>query len=210
MKTLLIKYLPSGDDSMTLKLLNSFLEQIPNGELEIRDLLKDPAPAFSLESLKAYKLRNYMGKTLNNEQAESLKKNDSLVRQFKQADLIVLAYPMHNFSMPGPIKTYFDSVMLNGETFGTNDDSMKHKKSLTLFTSGGDYSQQYTHMDTIRPLTKILFDFMKFEDHRVVSVATSNQQTTEANFQKAAEELKSLVKEWYKKEKKYEDSLSSI
>ena len=40
---------------------------------------------------------------------------DRMTEQLKSADIVAIAYPMNNFSMPAPVKAWFDSVMLKGK-----------------------------------------------------------------------------------------------
>jgi Acyl carrier protein phosphodiesterase len=60
-----------------------------------------------------------MGEKITPEQEKNIANLYRMTAQFKSADVVVLAYPMYNFSVPAMIKAYFDSVMLKGETFDT-------------------------------------------------------------------------------------------
>ena len=46
MKTLIIKYLPTGEKSQTKKLLDLFLQETKNQNIEVVDLLKEEIPIF--------------------------------------------------------------------------------------------------------------------------------------------------------------------
>ena len=47
---------------------------------------------------------------------------DRMTTQLKSANIIVVAFPMYNFSMPAIVKAWFDSVMQRGVTFGNETD----------------------------------------------------------------------------------------
>jgi FMN-dependent NADH-azoreductase len=202
MKTLIIKYLPSGPRSHSLKLLNSFTKAIGQHPVETVDLLSEKLPIFSEASLSAYGKRNYMKQELTPSEAATLADHDRLIKQFKAADVIVMAYPMHNFGMPGIVKTYFDAIMFNGETFEMGKKLMAGKKALTLYTAGGIYTPdhvalEYPHWDTLSLNAKINFGFMGFDQSEVIAASLRDPATEAERMNAAAEKITALVKKWY-------------
>jgi FMN-dependent NADH-azoreductase len=211
-KTLLISYLPAADRSNTKQLLDAFIEKVENTEVEHLNLLDNPPPFFNETSLAAYGMRNYGGAELDSDQQKAIAPMDKLVKQFKSADVVVMAYPMHNFGMPGIIKTYFDAVLQHGELFkyGANgpEGLMKGKKALTLFASGGAYTpgtatHEYPSWDTLSVLSRILFSFMGFE--KIESVGAQGVLNPAPGFREsvienAKQQLSAIVDEWYAKE----------
>ena len=207
MKTLLVTYLPSGRLSNTRKLVDAFIEDVgPKTTLETLDLLRDSPPLFSEESIAAYYKRNYRGEALSATEANLLSTRDRLTHQFKSADIIVMAYPMHNFSMPAAVKAYFDSVMQAGETFKYGpsgpEGTMQGKNALTIFTSGGIYphekvSIEYPYWDTLTMLAKIEFSFMRFAEAEVVGTSLRDPELSEKNFDEAGARIKKVVDRWY-------------
>src|SRR5665647_989272 len=103
MKTLIISYLPRGERSKTKQILDAFLENA-TGETEQLDLNKDVPDLFLPENLSAYYRRNYAGEELSEIDKKHLEKMDKMTEQFLNADKIVLAYPMYNFSLPAVVK----------------------------------------------------------------------------------------------------------
>jgi len=116
MKTLLVKYTPRNERSNTKKLLDAFREKIRNSETEELDLCSDVPDMFLEENLLAYIQRNYLGNALTPEQKKLMSKMDRMTEQLKSADIVVVAFPMNNFSMPAAVKAWFDSVILKGQT----------------------------------------------------------------------------------------------
>ena len=162
-------------------------------------------------------MRNYMGRVLNEDQLAIMSNYDKIATEFKSSDMVVFAYPMHNFCMPGIVKTYFDCVMMKEETWSYQDSSptvltkgkpfglMSGKKVLTIFTSGGNYDmqKQESHSlnpmikecrDTITPLSKILFDFMGFSESSVICTSCSSNEGKTERFEKAKENILTYVK----------------
>jgi len=200
MKTLIVKYLPSGANSNTKKLLDLFLAEISGQEIEEIDLLKDQMPIFNEASIQAYYKRNYGGQKLDSNEAKLLEKNDQLIAQLKSADVLVLAAPMHNFGFPAAMKAYLDAVIFNGETFEMGKKLMAQKKALALFTSGGIYSEDkfgfdYPDWNSLALNAKINFSFMGFDEGEVVG--TSLRGDAEKNLSEVKEKILKIVKKWY-------------
>jgi FMN-dependent NADH-azoreductase len=202
MKTLIVKYLPTGTESKSKKLLDLFLQEIKGQQIEIIDLLKEPMPIFNETSIQAYYKRNYAGQKLNETEAKLLQENDKLVAQLKSVDVLVMAYPMHNFGMPAAVKAYLDAVILNGETFEMGKKLMAGKKALTLFTSGGIYSDSsfnfdYPNWNTIALLAKVNFNFMGFDQSQTISTSLRDPATEGERLAEVKNKIQEVVRNWY-------------
>lgn len=202
MKTLVIKYLPSGPNSNTKQVLDLFLKETSSQNIETIDLLKEQMPIFNEASMQAYYKRNYGGQKLDSSEAKLLERNDQLIAQLKSSDVVVLAYPMHNFGMPAAVKSYFDAVIFNGETFEVGKKLMAGKKALTLFTSGGIYSDEsfnldYPNWNTIALLSKINFGFMGFDEAEVIGTSIRDEKTRDERLKEVESKIQNLVKKWY-------------
>jgi len=202
MKTLVVKYLPTGAESKTKMLLDLFLQEIDGKDIETVDLLKEEIPTFNEKSIQAYYKRNYGGQKLDEKEAQLLARNDELTAQLKKADILVMAFPMHNFGIPALAKAWMDAVILKGETFEMGQRMMKGKKALTIFTSGGFYSEDkfnfdYPNWNTIALLAKVNFTFMGFDESKIIGTSLRDEKTREENLEKMQQEIQKLVKKWY-------------
>jgi FMN-dependent NADH-azoreductase len=215
MKTLIIKYLPNPR-SRTQKLLDAFLEGVSDSEIEELDLCKDVPDLFSPEALEGY-FGRIIGAISRDTPVAALTKMDRMTAQLKSCDIVVLATPIYNFSLPATVKAWFDSVMLQGETFAPNPKGaflglMAGKKALALMTAFGTYSigdgtvgslfgPTYEHGMS---LARLEFKFMGFSDIRgVLGEGMSPSKTEEAKvllLDKAIELARSISQEWYAKE----------
>ena len=205
MKTLLVKYTPRNERSSTKKLLDAFREKIQNSEIEELDLSSDVPDMFLTENLTAYLQRNYLGQNLTPEQKKLMSKMDRMTEQLKSADIVVVAFPMNNFSMPAPVKAWFDSVMLKGQTWDVKDGSfvglMNGKKALAIVTSGGFYSKgPMVVWEHALSLTKIEFQFMGYTDVQGLLAEGMNaeDEVQSANLKKSIEHVQSIAQKWYK------------
>lgn len=200
MKILIVKYLPSGSDSNTLKLLNSFKSKAKGYILDEIDLIEKPPLTHNVSTMKAYKKRNFGGETLNEDLKKSIAPMDKMAEQFAKADLVVLATPMHNFSLPGIVKTYFDAVMQSGVTFKYENDKqmglMDGAKFLTIYTSMGSYKGEYGYMDNLKTLLKIELEFMGFKSYHYIHASTGNPATKDVHMKKAIEQVEKIAAEW--------------
>jgi FMN-dependent NADH-azoreductase len=214
MKTLIVKYLPNTR-SRTKKLLEAFLEGISDSEIEELDLCSDIPDLFSVDALEGY-FGRITGAISRDTPIQALAKMDRMTAQLKSCDVVVLASPIYNFSLPAAVKAWFDSVMLHGDTFKPNPKGaflglMTGKKALVLMTGFGTYSigdgtvgslfgPTYEHAMS---LAKIEFKFMGFSDIRGVlgeGMSPSKGEDVKARLlEEAIEQVQSITQEWYGK-----------
>jgi len=203
MKTLIVKYLPTGAESKTKMLLDLFLEETKDQNIEVVDLLKTEVPIFNENSIQAYYKRNYGGQKLDENEAKLLEKNDRLIAQLKSADVLVLAFPMHNFGIPAAAKAYLDAVIFNGETFSPGKKLMAGKKALTLFTAGGIYAEDkfnfdYPNWNSIALNTKSNFTYMGFDESETIGTSLRDEAKRAESLEEMKKKIQEVVKRWYK------------
>ena len=119
-KTLLVSYSPRFE-SNTKKLIDTFLNVASDySHVTHLDLGKDTPPFLLADNLNALVKRNLMGMELTEEENVSVKGVDRLLQQLLDADRIVIAFPMYNFSLPAAVKAWIDAVIQDGKTFKNN------------------------------------------------------------------------------------------
>jgi FMN-dependent NADH-azoreductase len=169
MKALVVTYLPNGVNSNTKKLVDHALGILKKKTVGIEhlDLTRDVPDLFTPERLAVYYSRNYGGQKATPDQAALMKNMDRMAGQVKNADLLLVAFPMHNFSQPAIVKGWFDAVMQKGVTWTITDKGyaglMTGKKALVLSSSGGAYEGAGAAMEHSVSLTKVQFGFMGYE-----------------------------------------------
>lgn len=88
------------------------------------------------------------------EQKASLAYSDSLVDELIQADILVIAAPLYNFSVPASLKAWIDQICRVGRTFNYNSEGfvgkLQGKKAYIVMATGGaelgaddDYASGY-------------------------------------------------------------------
>jgi FMN-dependent NADH-azoreductase len=217
MKTLIIKYIPRNEQSNTKKLLDAFREEIRNSDVEELDLLDDVPDLFLGNNLMAYFNRNFLGYDLLPEDDKLLSKMDRMAAQLKSADIVVVAFPMYNFSMPAIVKAWFDSVMQKGVTFGKGNDgqmvSNAGKKALTLISSGGVYSNEsFAGREHALSLSNLEFQYMEYSDVRAILAEgmVMKEEVKQTNLDKSIRQARAIAREWYRKQEYHSVSVNII
>jgi FMN-dependent NADH-azoreductase len=201
MKTLIVKYIPRNEQSNTKKLLDAFREEISISDVEELDLLDDVPDMLLDNNLLAHLNRNILGLELLPDEDKLLSKMDRMATQLKSADIVVVAFPMYNFSMPAIVKAWFDSVIQNGITFGEGT-SNAGKKALTLISSGGVYSNgSFSGREHALSLSNLEFQYMGYSDVRGILAEgmAMNEEIKETNLSKSIRQVRAIAREWYKK-----------
>jgi FMN-dependent NADH-azoreductase len=211
MKTLIVKYTPRKDRSVTNLLLQAFTDAVSHTDIEVLDLCIDPPEFFTEKSIEAYYQKNLMGKPLDAQQQRALECMHRMTKQLKAADVVVLAFPMFNFSMPGAIKAWFDSVLHVGETVQPSNGRyvglMSGKKALILVAAGGIYS----HGEGIGPyfgpewefavsLARREFQFIGYSEIEGVlaeGMAALPEAERSVKLNEAIDRIKCIADTWY-------------
>src|SRR6266568_6264425 len=215
MKTLIVKYLPN-QRSRTKMMLDAFLAGVSNSEIEELDLCREVPDLFTSDALEGY-FGRITGAISRNTPIQALARMDRMTAQLKSCDVVVLATPIYNFSLPATVKAWFDSVMLQGDTFQPNPKGafwgmMTGKKALVLMTAFGTYSRGDGTVGSLfgptyehgMSLAKLEFKFMGFSDIRGVlgeGMSPSKDEDAKARLlEEAIEQVQSITQEWYRKE----------
>jgi FMN-dependent NADH-azoreductase len=215
MKTLIVKYIPRNEQSNTKKLLDAFREEIGICDVEELNLLDDVPDMLLDNNLLAHINRNILGQELLPDKQKLLFKMDRMAAQLRSADIVVVAFPMYNFSMPAIVKAWFDSVIQRGVTFGERKDdhmviSNDGKKALTLISSGGVYSNESSSSrEHALSLSNLEFQFLGYSDVRGILAEgmAKEEEIKQTNLNKSINQVRAIAKEWYEKE---EDELVSV
>lgn len=118
-----------------------------------RDLAAQPVPHLSEQMMGAFFTP---ADQRSAEAAATIALSDTLVDELLAADVLVLAAPMYNFSVPSTLKAWIDHVARAGRTFqytATGPVGLATGKKAYIFTaSGGVYSEgpaaAYDHLST--------------------------------------------------------------
>lgn len=118
-----------------------------------RDLAAQPVPHLTEQMMGAFFTP---AEQRSAEAAATIALSDTLVDELLAADVLVLAAPMYNFSVPSTLKAWIDHIARAGRTFqytATGPVGLATGKKAYIFTaSGGVYSEgpaaAYDHLST--------------------------------------------------------------
>lgn len=167
MKTLLrVQTSLQGSKGQSSQLADRFVERWlrnnPGGRIVTRDLSRDTVPHLTAERFAAFAASD--GERTSDQQA-ALALSDALIDELRDADTIVMAVPMYNFSVPSTLRSYFDHIARAGVTFRYTasgpEGLIKGKQVYVFITRGGIYSGA---ADTQTPYLRQFLGFIGITD----------------------------------------------
>jgi FMN-dependent NADH-azoreductase len=148
------------------RFVSEWIAKHPGGHVVKRDLAADPVPHLTAERFQAF-LSQPDARTA--EQKAISEYSDALIEELKNADTVVFAVPMYNFSVPSTLRAYFDHIARAGVTFRYTANGpeglLKGKKAYVFITRGGIYSNG---VETQTPYLKQFLGFIGITDVQFV------------------------------------------
>tara|TARA_B100001057_G_scaffold269796_1_gene269947 strand:- start:451 stop:1032 length:582 start_codon:yes stop_codon:yes gene_type:complete len=92
--------------------------------------------------------------------------SDTLVRELKESDIIIISAPIYNYGPPATLKAWSDLAARVGETFrfksnGRREGLLKNKRAFLVITSGG--TKLNSDEDFLTPWLKFILNFFGIE-----------------------------------------------
>ncbi|QNK63491.1 NAD(P)H-dependent oxidoreductase [Pedobacter sp. PAMC26386] len=159
-----------GKESYSIKLGHAIVEKIqdkyPGSTLEELNLVNIEIPHLSPAVLRTFFIP---GDQLTEEEKESIRFSDELVKQLLAADIIVIGAPLINFTIPTVLKAWIDHITRAGITFGYGENGpigkVTGKKLYVAMSSGGVYSEGPGKAnDFVAPYLKAFLGFLGMTD----------------------------------------------
>jgi FMN-dependent NADH-azoreductase len=122
---------------LALRLIESLRRTNPGMEVTERNLYAQPIPRLAGNSLSGVPQSR-----LNEAQRKSRALSDALVAEVEDADMIVIAAPMQNFSVPSTLKTWIDHIARAGRTFRFTPEGpvgLLRRKQMFVVTARSSY-----------------------------------------------------------------------
>lgn len=159
-----------GKESYSIKLGNAIVEKVrdkyPGSTLEELNLVDMEIPHLNPAVLRTFFIP---GDQLTEEEKESIRLSDEMVKQLLAADVIVIGAPLINFTIPTVLKAWIDHITRAGITFGYGENGpvgkVTGKKIYVAMSSGGVYSQGPGQAnDFVAPYLKAFLGFLGMTD----------------------------------------------
>ena len=142
----------------------------PGAAVTLRDLAREPLPHIGDEFVVATRAP---GGPQTEDQRVLLAQSDALVDELLAADVIVIAAPMINFTIPSNLKTWIDYVARAGRTFSYSEKGpqglVTGKQVILVVARGGVYAGNPA-LDFQVPYLKSVLGFLGMTDVEVIEV----------------------------------------
>ena len=98
--------------------------------------------------------------------------SDTLVKELKESDVIIISAPIYNYGPPATLKAWSDLAARVGETFrfkdnGRREGLLKNKRAYLVITSGG--TKLNSKEDFLTPWLKFILNFFGIEKIDIIS-----------------------------------------
>lgn len=156
-----------GNQSKSLGLAQELLARYPHTSLVERVLTPTSMPHLDAETITAMAIPE--GRRTGR-QKSLVALSDTLIAELEAADVIVLAVPMYNFSIPSTLKAWIDQVARAGRTFRYTEAGpvglLKGKKVFVVTARGGVYSDggPAGALDFQEPYLRAVLRFIGIDD----------------------------------------------
>ncbi|MYM89171.1 flavodoxin family protein [Rugamonas sp. FT82W] len=176
MKILHITCSPRGPQSVSYRLsqrvMDRLLTQHPAAQIVTRDLCAEPLPHIDGEYATAL---GGGAKPANGRAASSLALSDRLIAELRDADYVVIATPMHNFTVPSVLKAWLDHVVRIGVTFNATPEgkvgTLADRPVYIAVSSGGYRSGERARQpDFLEPYLRALLPTIGLKNLSFLSV----------------------------------------
>ena len=120
------------------------------------------------------------------------KLSDTLVKELKESDIIIISAPIYNYGPPATLKAWSDLAARVGETFrfkpnGRREGLLKNKRAYLVITSGG--TKLNSKEDFLTPWLKFI---LKFFGIIKIDVVSADQMAL--NYKKSIKDAEDQIK----------------
>ena len=157
----------SESRQLSAQFVNQWVKNHPEFEVKVRDIVSVPLPHLDEVMLGA------MMTTADKHDSKMsiiVKRIDSLVEEFLQADMIVIGAPMYNLGIASTLKAYIDHIVMAGRTFAYTEAGavglVKNKPVYIVTARGGIHAGLSSDQQT--PYLKTVLNFLGLEDVRFI------------------------------------------
>ena len=120
--------------------------------------------------------------------------SDTLVKELKESDIIIISAPIYNYGPPATLKAWSDLAARIGETFrfkpnGRREGLLKNKRAYLVITSGG--TKLNSSEDFLTPWLKFILNFFGIEK---IDIICADQMALdyEKSIKEAEEQIKRI------------------
>ncbi|WP_109832764.1 NAD(P)H-dependent oxidoreductase [Reichenbachiella versicolor] len=202
-RTLVISYTPRKG-SYTKILLEEFIS-LAKEKTSIKhlDLVVTPPDLLLEKNLNLVMEWNNGKRDFSKEELTLLSNHHSLVEDVLDADNIVLAFPIYNFSMPATVKAWIDAIIVSEKTFSFNPHTgfkglCESKRALSIMVSGFDYHDSGNIREYASSTIQQNFDFIGIPLEQISAFGVDQKrEQLDTILTNAKTEISSLIDKWF-------------
>lgn len=202
-KTLAINYTPRYG-SYTKVLFDEFV-RLAKGRTEIihLDLVETPPDLLITQNLNLIMEWNMGKRDFSESEYSILSNHHKLIEKVLEADNIVLAFPIYNFTMPATVKAWIDAIVVSDKTFSFSPETgfsglCNNKKALSIIVSGFDYNKSGNIKEYASSTIKQNYDFMGIASEQISAFGVDqNRDQLNSILENAKFEIKTLIERWF-------------
>lgn len=171
------------EQAVSVKLYSTFLESYkkenPEDDITELDLFKENLPYYDTDKINGmFKLAK--GIELSSAEQAATETVSHYLNQFLDADKVVIAFPLWNFTIPAVLHTYLDYLAQAGKTFRYTEEGpiglLPDKKVALLNARGGVYSEGPTQAAEMAVnYVSTMLNFWGVEDLTKIIIEGHNQ-----------------------------------
>jgi FMN-dependent NADH-azoreductase len=149
----------SHSSKFAQEFVDSLAQTLPVSNIVLRDLSQAPIPHVSSQHTLASEKQESMR---NDAEQQALQLSDTLIKELEATDVLVIATPMHNYTVPSVLKAWIDHVVRAHRTIKLTPQGkvglIGDKRTYIIVSSGGHHTRQPAWQpDFLTPyLTEIL------------------------------------------------------
>lgn len=155
-------------------------------QVVLRDVAKNPVSAYTFDAMVQV--------SSNNQNSAIVQEYSELTQEVLKADVLIIAAPMYNFSIPLQLKAYFDAIAQRGVTFTYESGSavglLKAKRAIVILSRGGEYKSQ--GLDFQEQFIKTYLQFLGVESVDFIFAQAQNMPQAKLHYSEALESVAKL------------------
>ncbi|WP_454731623.1 MULTISPECIES: FMN-dependent NADH-azoreductase [Cupriavidus] len=154
----------SASRSLTAQVVADLLAKNPTAKLTVRDLDQD-APAHLSGALLPVLGGPKDG--LDAVQEAELQRTEAFLKEFLEADVLVVGVPQYNFGIPSQLKSWIDRIAQAGRTFRYTEkgaEGLAGGKRVIVVSSRGGVRADASALDLHEQTVDVVFRFLGITD----------------------------------------------
>ncbi|WP_209000542.1 NAD(P)H-dependent oxidoreductase [Labrenzia sp. DG1229] len=123
--------------------------------------------------------------------------SDELIAEIQGSEMLLLAVPIYNFSIPAALKAWIDQISRIGHTFSMDETGfkglVKARRAVIVCAYGAEGylpEEPFAAANFLEPYLRFLLSFLGIKDIRFISVqgTTADPETVQAHIEAAKQE----------------------